>query len=186
MARIIDFFQSRRVQEHRFDELVRPHVETLYRMGYRWTQSREDAEDLVQEALAKLVDRVDEMERVEKLRSWLIKVLYRCFVDLYRKRSRSPVQGRADWRGDVAVFDELLQQAPETDPAVKRLGLQRDLVRALAGLNDAQRDVVLLHDVEGYAAGEVADIVGVSIGTVKSRLHRARSQLKDFLGEGTF
>lgn len=186
MTKIIDFFRSRSVSEHRFSELVRPHVGSMYRMAYRWTQNREDSEDLVQETLAKLVNRVDEMERVEKLGPWLIKVLYRSFIDFHRKQARSPGQGEAGRQADVSLFDEQTLQTSEDENFVKRLGLQRELVRALETLNDEQRDVVLLHDTEGYSAAEVGEILDVSIGTVKSRLHRARSQLKKILEQGTF
>lgn len=169
MANVIQFFQSRAVRDRRFSKLVRPHLDALYRMAYRWAQNPEDAEDLVQETLVKVVDRVDEMEQLEKLRSWLIKILYRCFVDLHRKRGRTPTQ---EWTADIDLLDE--------DNA-KQLEYRRDLLKALETLNHEQRDVVLLHDTEGYTAAEVASILDISQGTVKSRLHRAREHLRKFL-----
>lgn len=186
MAGIIGFFQSRAVREHRFSELVSPHIGSLYRMAYRWTQDRDDAEDLVQETLARLFRRVDDMERIEMLGPWLVKVLYRCFVDQYRKRSRTPEGDNHAWRADTELLDEELARRPEGADEARRLQLQRDLARALETLSDAQRDVILLHDTEGYSAVEVAAILEISTGTVKSRLHRAREQLKKFLGDGTF
>ena len=155
-------------------------------MAYRWTQDRDDTEDLVQETLTKLVERVDAMERVEKLGPWLVKVQYRCFVDLYRKRSRSPSGEGGVWRADMDLLDERIDTLPQGSDDIRRLELQRDLVRAMEGLSGEQRDVILLHDAEGYSAAEVASILDISAGTVKSRLHRARAHLKNFLGEGTF
>lgn len=186
MTKILDLFQGRKARNDRFSRLVRPHLDLLYRMAYRWTQSRDDAEDLVQETLVKLVDHVGEMERVEKLSSWLIKVLYRNFVDLYRKRLRSPLDETHPWRADVSLIDELITRHRGEENAIKRLELQRDLLKALETLNAGQREVILLHDTEGYSAAEVSSILGISLGTVKSRLHRARLHLKNFLGPGTF
>lgn len=155
-------------------------------MAYRWTQNRDDTEDLVQETLTKLVRRVDDMERVEKLGPWLVKVQYRCFVDLYRKRSRSPSGEGGVWRADTDLLDERIDTLPGGSDDIRRLELQRDLVRAMEGLSGEQRDVILLHDAEGYSATEVASILDISAGTVKSRLYRARAHLKNFLGDGTF
>ncbi|MEX0943452.1 MAG: RNA polymerase sigma factor [Pseudomonadales bacterium] len=186
MAKIIGFFQSRAVRDRRFEEIVRPHLGSMYRVAYRWVQNRETAEDLVQEALVKVINRVDEMTQLEKPGPWLIKILYRCFVDFHRKHARTPAQHFDDWRGDFAVFDEALHLEGETSNNIKRLELQRDLLKGLETLNDDQREVVLLHDSEGYSATEVASILGISDGTVKSRLHRARTQLKKVLDQGPF
>jgi len=181
MTKIIDFFRHRAVRGHRFSDLVHPHIATMYRMAYRWTQNHEDAEDLVQETLTKLVHRVDEMEGMEKLGSWLIKVLYRDFVDFYRKQTRTPGRTGSEWQADVSLLDEQALQNSGDEDFVKHLGKQRALVRALETLNDEQRDVILLHDAEGYTADEIAEILVISTGTVKSRLHRARGHLKKFL-----
>jgi RNA polymerase sigma-70 factor, ECF subfamily len=181
MANIIDFFKYRKSQEDRFTKLVRASIKPMYSMAYRWTQNRDDAEDLVQDTLTKLLDHVDEMEKVEKLNPWLIKVLYRCYIDFHRKRARSPSQDISDWRGDTSVIDEMILHKPAKDSLGKQLGLQRDLIKALESLNNDQRNIVLLHDSEGYSAAEIASILEISIGTVKSRLHRARLNLKRFL-----
>lgn len=183
MAKILALFRIQETRNRRFSELVHPHLHTLYRMAYRWTQSRQDAEDLVQETLIKLVDRIGEMERVEKLKPWLIKVLYRTFVDQHRKSGKSPGLNGSTWRGDVSQINGLIDQLPDENINVlKRLELQRGLIRALETLNDDQRDIILLHDMEGYTAHEIGSILDISIGTVKSRLHRARAHLKRILG----
>jgi RNA polymerase sigma-70 factor (ECF subfamily) len=167
----------------RFDAAVRPHLNAMYRMAYRWTQNRDDAEDLVQETLTKLVRRIDELESVEKLKPWLIKVLYRSFVDIHRKQSRELQLIGGQWRADTALFDEMAATVEEGTDEFKRLELQRVLIRALQTLNEDQRNVVLLHDSEGYTAEEIAGILDISVGTVKSRLHRAREGLKKTLKE---
>lgn len=186
MAKIIGFFQSRAVRENRFSELVSPHIGSLYRMAWRWTQDVDQAEDLVQETLTKLFPRADELERVEKLGPWLARVLYRCFVDMHRKRSRSPVCERLGWTADTDLLDARIAALPDGSDDIERLVLQQELARALESLGEDRRDVILLHDAEGYSAAEVATILDISVGTVKSRLHRARNQLKKLVGDGTF
>ena len=181
MASIIQFFRAHKGKEQ-FASLLRPHIEPMYRMAYRWTRSQEDAEDLVQDVLIKLANRVEEMLAVEQLRPWLIKVLYRRFVDLYRREQSSPVV-------------QLNQDADESDPVDRaaadedvegRLEQQQVMAAALDDLDDDQRDVIQLYAVEGYTALEIAEILDVNVGTVKSRLQRARARLKKFLGAGPF
>ncbi|SHF76569.1 RNA polymerase sigma-70 factor, ECF subfamily [Microbulbifer donghaiensis] len=137
-----------------------------------------DAEDLVQDVLTGLVPRLADLEAVEQLGPWLIKVLYRRYVDLYRRRRTSPLEQSACSDCD-SLYDE-----SGTDHC-EQLNLRRALNQALLTLDDDRRDVVLLHDVEGYTAIEVAEILGISVGTVKSRLHRARQRLKKVLAPGT-
>lgn len=176
LASIIEFFRVHKGKE-RFASLLRPHIEPMYRMAYRWTRSQEDAEDLVQDVLIKLAGRVEEMLAVEQLRPWLIKVLYRRFVDVYRREQGSPIVqlDRDDASGN------LLDQAAADDNAEGRLEQQQILAGALDTLDDDQRDVILLYAVEGYTALEIAEILQVNVGTVKSRLQRARDRLKKVL-----
>lgn len=155
----------------------------MYRMAYRWTQNRDEAEDLVQDVLTRLIPRVEELARVEKLKPWLIKVSYRRYVDLYRRSANSPIDANVDWHSDDSLFEGRIAN---TRHDIERLELQRALNQAMECLDDYQRDVVFLHDVEGYSALDVADILDISVGTVKSRLHRARKKLKTVLEAGTF
>ena len=179
-----------RIQEQQFMALLSPHIELMYRMAYRWTRSEADAEDIVQDVLIRLADRVDEMLQIEQLRPWLIKCVYRRFVDLYRSRESNPLQAESSLFGLAAEMDDeapslaSLQADPRDDYA--QLDDREALLKALETLDDDQRDVILLHDAEGYSASEVAEILEEHIGTVKSRLHRARNKLKIFLAAGTF
>lgn len=177
------FFDRRRAREDRFVALVFPHLRPLYRLGYRLTGSADEAEDLVQDALTALLPRVAELDAVAQLRPWLAKVLYRRFVDGYRRQRRCPV--------DVAVSIDDERNPPLLDTAgdafhdlddMARLDLQRSIQRALLTLPESWRNAVLLHDVEGYTAAEVAEMLELEVGTVKSRLHRARKKLQQLLG----
>lgn len=181
MANIIHLFRSRPNPQQRFENLLRPHIEFLYRMAYRWTNSQDRAEDLVQELLIKLVPRVEEMEQVESLRPWLLRILYNRYVDDYRRDRSSPIDtSQSGWNpdDDDAPDADIVSQAVDPIPSGEQEELRQSLHKALSLLEPEQRDVVLLHDMEGYTAEEIAEIMAIQVGTVKSRLHRARARLK--------
>ena len=182
MGFLFHIFASGKSADQTFQSLVHPHLDLLFRMAYHWTQNQDDAEDLVQDVLIKVVNRVDEMAAVDKLGPWLIKILYNRHVDLFRSRSRSPV----DMADDVDDHGILTSEPEESLAHHEAADLQTQLNNALLQLSPVQRDIVLMHDVEGYTALEVAEIMEISVGTVKSRLHRAREKLKSILSDGTF
>lgn len=159
-----------------YTALVRPHIAALHRVAWRWTRDRQTAEDLVQDLLLKVVDHIAEMRRIEQLRPWLVKVMYRRFVDLYRRDTRSPIDSTTEADPD---------RAAGPDP-IEALEWQQLLAGALAQLEPDHRDVILLHDMEGYTGPEVAEILDLNEGTVKSRLHRARERLRSLVDPGTF
>lgn len=162
----------------RFDALVRPHVDDLYRTAFRYTRRREDAEDLVQDLLTKLYQRTSELEAVQELRPWLTRALYNAFIDFTRKRQRTP-QGTQD-----AEEAELAgPESPHND--VLRYEQRRRLQAAIRQLSPEHRAVVTLHLVEGHSLPELSELLSVRIGTLKSRLHRAKAQLRDALDSPT-
>ena len=154
-------------------------------MAYRWTGTQDRAEDLVQDVLVRLASRVEEMEAVEQLRPWLVRILYNRYVDDYRRQRISPIDTRqSGWEpeADEPAPDPVDQAIDPSEPAEQQ-ELRQSLHTALGKLEQEQRDTVLLHDMEGYTAEEVAAIMGTQVGTVKSRLHRARTRLKALLFE---
>lgn len=188
VSNILRFFNRRATARDRFDALLRPHLELLYRMAYRWTGNQDQAEDLLQDVLVRLVDRLKEMEQVESLRPWLIRILYNRYVDDYRRQRRSPIDTRySGWDPDISedepAQEDPLAQAPDPERPSEREDQCRQLHQALSQLEPEQRDLVLLHDLEGYTAEEAAAILAIPLGTVKSRLHRARARLKQLLFE---
>ncbi|MCG6970248.1 MAG: RNA polymerase sigma factor [Gammaproteobacteria bacterium] len=174
---IFDLFKSANTEDE-FVTLLRPYVEGMYRLAYRFCGSREDAEDLVQDLLVKLFPRINELRSIDNLQSWLATVLYRQFVDRTRHRNRSPVQLTEDGETFPVTKDYMALQ-PEmqilNDEAVDQVQ------QALLRLNEDQRILVILHDVEGYKLTEIQDMLDIPIGTLKSRLYRAREQLKKLL-----
>lgn len=163
-------------------ELIRPHLDKLYRLAYRLTGTRTDAEDLVQDVLVKVFAR-DELSSVRDLGAWLGRVLYNQFIDDRRRYGRMPIKLVDDEQ--TVEFAASDADAPEQQAAAAQ---QRNrLSRALAKLSEEQRVAVLLHDAEGYTLSEIEALTAAPIGTLKSRLHRARARLADLLKkDGTF
>ncbi len=154
-------------------------------MAYRWVGTEADAEDIVQDVLIKLIDRVEEMETLEQLRPWLIKCVYRRFVDLHRSQKSSPIRSEASMLNQDAE-ESFSDTHPDFRDEIAQMIDSQALSAALNTLDEKHRDIVLLHDGEGYSTSEVSEIIGESIGTVKSRLHRARIKLKNIIIDGTF
>ncbi len=151
----------------------------MYQLAFRFCNNQADAEDLVQDVVIKLLPRSSEMSQIEKLRPWLTKVLYRLFIDQYRQRMRSPLSLVTEGEGELFEQPDPSGNTPE---AQTEAGFsQKRLARALLTLNTDQRTVVLLHDVEGYTLSELEGILDCPQGTLKSRLSRARGQLREYL-----
>jgi RNA polymerase sigma-70 factor (ECF subfamily) len=161
-----------------FEQMLRPHVISLYKTAYRLTGNREDAEDLVQDLLVKLYPKTREMQAVDYLGPWLKKSLYRQFIDGRRKWKRRPEHFIQDSGGEVDSMG-----ANHADPEVfaQRAGDRRRLEKALDAIADESRSLVLMHLVEGYTLSEIAEISELSSQTLKTRLRRAKIRLKKLL-----
>jgi RNA polymerase sigma factor (sigma-70 family) len=162
-------------QAQRFDALLRPHVARLYRQAYRYTGRREDAEDLVQDLLTKLYPRTDELAGIDDLAPWLTRSLYHAFVDGLRRRSRTVEVSAVP---DDGVLDTVIDPWANQHADVERLEQRQALADALDQLKPDHRAVVVLHLVEGYPLPELERLLDVQLGTLKSRLHRAKAQLR--------
>ena len=173
-----------------FAEIVGPHLGRLYRLAFRLTASAADAEDLVQEVLIKAHERSSELTGIVELGPWLSRVLYNRFVDDVRRYRRARMRvvplASSDESGFVGV-EALASEDPDPEAiADHEFDISR-LNAALDQLSLEHRAVVLMHDAEGYKLQEIHVITGIPVGTLKSRLHRARARLREILAEdGTF
>jgi len=166
--------------------LVRPHFDRLYRLAWRLTGQKAEAEDLFQELLIKAYGKLDTLVKIDEPGSWLSRVMYNLFVDERRRFSRHRMLIVEE--GQMAD-DGLAGIAGDEDPV--RDNERREKIQALdtalAQLSDEHRIVVLLHDTEGYKLTEIHELTGLPVGTIKSRLHRARARLREILTQsGTF
>lgn len=171
----------RRHASGEFERLIEPHLYHLYQLAYRFCNNRDDAEDLVQDVVIKLLPRAAEMAHIDKLRPWLSKILYRQFVDHHRHRQRSPIEPWVDGEEGHGTADLTASRAESPEGHTEAMLTQKRLLQALETLNEDQRAVVLLHDVEGYTLAELETILDCPLGTLKSRLTRARGQLREHL-----
>ena len=167
----------------RFETLLRPHLQRLYRLAYRFTGSRDDAEDLVQSLLIKLVPQEQRLAEVDALAPWLARALYHLYVDDVRRRNRAPTNVGASV-ADADTIDALPDEVSESpEQAAERRLTNRRLTAALAELPVEQRALIAWHDVEGYSLDELAAALDLPVGTLKSRLHRARAHVRRSLTE---
>lgn len=163
-----------------FERLVRPHFDRLYRLAWRLTGARPEAEDLFQELLIKAYGKLDDLVEIDEPGSWLCRVMYNLFIDERRRFARR----RMHTVDEGQLAGDGLENLPGTDDPVldhERLDRIRQLDKALAQLSDEHRIVVLLHDTEGYKLAEIEALTGTPVGTIKSRLHRARARLREIL-----
>lgn len=170
-------------QQASFEALLKPHMDRLYRLAFRLAGQKAEAEDLFQDVLVKVFPRLDELIDIEELGPWLCRVMYNHFIDNRRRFARQRL---------VAVEEGQLppgqgiEEMPGTDDPALEAAREDNIMRlenALSRLSDEHRLVVLLHDTEGYKLKEIEELTGTPVGTLKSRLSRARARLREILDE---
>ena len=162
-----------------FNQIVTRHQDHLYALVYRLVPDRDQAADVVQEAFFSAYKNLASF-RGGSVRSWLGRIAINGAMDLQRARRRRPSQPYPD-------FEDETWQPPagrDEEPEAKALNVERSraLARALDGLPFEQRNCIVLFDVDGYDYAEIAEIMHVEVGTVKSRIHRGRLALRSALG----
>jgi len=165
-----------------FDSEIVPHINALNSFALKMTNDMDDAGDLVQDTLLKAFRFFDKFEKGTNAKAWLFQILKNSFINNYRKNSREP--NRVDY-DDVQNFyesiksDEVKSNHYENDAFSDVL--DDDIAHALSLLPDDFRTIVFLSDIEGYTYEEISDFMDCPIGTVRSRLHRARKMLYTLL-----
>jgi RNA polymerase sigma-70 factor, ECF subfamily len=167
----------------RLEQAALGHIDALYRTALRMTRNASDAEDLVQEAYLRAFRSLHQFTEGTNLRAWLFRILTNTYINEYRRRQRRPASASLDGFEEFYLYDHLVDsrvQPPDERPedvVLERLTVG-DVTAAIESLPEEFRQVVLLADVEGFAYREIAEIVGIPVGTVMSRLFRARRRLQ--------
>ncbi|WCZ38207.1 ECF RNA polymerase sigma factor SigH [Corynebacterium jeddahense] len=168
----------------RFTEEAMPLLDQLYGGALRMTRNPQDAEDLVQETYLKAYKAFDSFKPGTNLKAWLYRIMTNTYINNYRKKQRRPLVTSADEVTDSQLYtssshDSTGLESAEVE-ALKSMP-NSQISDALNALNEDYRMVVYYADVEGLSYKEIADVMDIPMGTVMSRLHRGRKQLREML-----
>ena len=172
------------LEKHRvFEKEFMPHIDSMYNFAFRLTNDEDDANDLVQDTYLKAFRFINSFSQGTNAKAWLFRILKNSFINDFRKKSKEPA--KVDYQDVETTYNS--EEDAETNQTVDlRVESVQDLIgdeiaNALNVLPVDFRTVIILCDVEGFTYEEMAKILDIPIGTVRSRLHRARMLLKEKL-----
>ncbi|WP_258103983.1 sigma-70 family RNA polymerase sigma factor [Marinoscillum sp. MHG1-6] len=178
----VKYTYTHREKDRIFEKEFMPHLDAMYNFAYRLTYDEDDAKDLVQDTYLKAYRFIQSFQEGTNAKAWLYRILKNSFINDYRKKSKQP--GKVDYQ-EVENFynsddvDESITVDLRVDAIKDMIG--DEVSMALNSLAIDFRTVIILCDLEGFTYEEMAKILDIPIGTVRSRLHRARNLLKEKL-----
>ena len=169
-------------KQNEFQNVVMPHKNDLYNYALAIARNSDDAQDLVQETYFKAYKNYHQFEGGTNSKAWMFMILKNTFINNYRKLKREP--SKVDYDEIEDIYENIKSEQSKDnnlDLDFYNNLFDDDLSSALAKLPEKMKEVFLLCDLEGYSYEEISEIVDIPIGTVRSRLHRARKLLQDEL-----
>ncbi|MGE5674420.1 MAG: RNA polymerase sigma factor [Mycobacterium leprae] len=179
--------RAKRGDVQAFEQLIGQYERKVFNIAYRLTGNHEDASDVAQEAFIRAYSSLPDFRGDSSFQTWLMRIVNNACLDELRKRRRQRMTSLDE---PLAVDDGEMERQlaianPQDGPeqALERVEVQRVVQESISLLDDEYRIVVIMRDIEGYSYNEIADALAINIGTVKSRLNRARHALKEMLGD---
>ncbi len=165
-----------------FEQEFLPHIHSIYNFAYRITFDEDDAKDLVQETYFKSFRFIDSFQKGTNAKAWLFRILKNSFINEFRKKNKEPV--KIDYQEVEAFYNSdevnhMIASNLQVEAVKEMIGDEVSI--ALNSLEVDFRTVIILCDIEGFSYEEMALILDVPIGTIRSRLHRARNLLREKL-----
>lgn len=161
-----------------FEREAVPHMDSLYNFALKMTGDSDDASDLLQETYLKAFRFWDKFEKGTNCKAWLFRIMKNTYINTYRKNTKEP--DKVDYEEIENFYENIKPSSTDSAHLEKDIYdnlLDDELSDAISSLPEDFRTVVILCDIEGYTYDEIADFVDVPVGTVRSRLHRARKML---------
>ncbi len=165
-----------------FEEIVREYEKTVYNLALRYCGNSHDAYDISQDVFLRVYRSIDTFKGQSKFSTWLFQLATNICIDYCRKNSRRKEVGivLSDDDGDDTQLD-IPDESQIPEKIYEELQLRDDIAKCIDKLSDEHRMVLVLRDIDGMSYNEICDILGVELGTVKSRLFRAREKLRSIL-----
>lgn len=166
-----------------FETLVRTYEKTVYNVAYRLLPNEEDAKDMTQEVFIKIYKNIDKYNESAKFSTWVYTITYNTCIDEIRKRkNKTALSMDAKWEtseGEISI--DLPDSSPSPEDVLMTKETKNEVQQAINRMNDEHKTFLIMRDIQDLSYNEIAEIASVSLGTVKSKISRARGQLKKIL-----
>ena len=186
MSRFLNLWRDRLLLDggrNQVRDFLGPHIEKLYKQAWMYTHDPEKAEDLLQDLTVKVYDKADDLDKIQYPLSWLRRCLYNLFVDRYRREKFVSYVEDITEISDARVSEKGQESEATPEQQHGRNYMQERIRASIMSLSPSQRAVATMFFYENLSLQEIGDTLGIALGTVKSRLHRARGHLTVDLGD---
>lgn len=168
-------------KESIFKAELMPYLDDAYSFAYYLTRNEQDAQDLVQEAYLKAYNAIDNYQQGSNGKAWIFRILKNTFINAFRRKDKKPLA--TDFADAAAIANTEAAGVSDLRTEIYDSLMGDEITSALYTLSEDYRIAILLCDVEGFSYEEIAGILSIPIGTVRSRIHRARKTLQKTLSQ---